>query len=457
MKFPQGPKAPGWSQKLQFMTNSLGYLETNAKLYGDIFTIELDSRPTVFVSNPLGIQQIFSNKKEIIASGEVHRIFAPLIGTSGLMNLDGSPHRKRRKLLMPPFHGERMRAYGKLICHLADKFIHQQVIHKPFSASEVMHNLSLEVLIEAVFGLHEGERAQKLREILAYLWKVKSLYNFCFFFPALQLDWGQRSPWGYFLHLVRQIDELLYAEINERRQQPNNSRVDILSLLISARDETGESMTNQELRDELLTLLVAGHETTGTTMTWLLYWTHRESDVRNRLLQELDSLGDSPDPMSIFQLPYLTAVCNESQRITPAGLAAAPRIVQAPVQVMNYELIPGTMLLACIYLTHQREDIYPEPGKFKPERFFEQQFSSYEFLPFGGGVRRCIAEALAQFEMKLVLATILSRYQLTLVDPKPEKLQCRGATITPSGGAKMMVIGRRERQGQLQQLFDGLV
>jgi len=243
----------------------------------------------------------------------------------------------------------------------------------------------------------------------------------------------------------QELDQLLYAEISERRDSVKGAnRVDILSLLMSATDAEGNSMTDKELRDELMTLLLAGYETTATAMAWGLYWIHYKPEVREKLLQELDTLGENPDPISIYKLPYLTAVCNETLRIYPVALATFVRKVEEPVDLLGYHIEPHSSIWGCIYLLHHREDLYPDSKQFKPERFLERQFSPYEFMPFGGGVRRCVGYALAQFEMKLVLATVVSRYQLALADNKPEKPQRRGVTLAPARGVQMKMEGRRK-------------
>lgn len=188
-------------------------------------------------------------------------------------------------------------------------------------------------------------------------------------------------------------------------------------------------------------------KTTASAMAWSLYWVHHQPEVKEKLLEELDSLGESPDPMSISQLPYLTAVCQETLRIYPVGMLTFPREVKEPAELMGYELEPGTVLVGCIYLIHHREDLYPDSKQFKPERFLEHQFSPYEFIPFGGGNRRCVGAALAMLEMKLVLATILSNNHLTLADSKPVKPQRRGVTLAP-GEVKMVKTGTRKPQEQ---------
>ncbi len=261
------------------------------------------------------------------------------------------------------------------------------------------------------------------------------------FFPWLQKDWGAWSPWGNFLRQQQGIDKEIDREINRRRSEPNVERQDILSLLMSARDETGQPMSDRELRDELMTLMFAGHETTATAMAWALYWIHRHPQIKARLLAEIAKLGTDPDPMEIAKLPYLNAVCQETLRIYPVGMLTFPRIVKEPMELLGYQLQTGQILTGCIYLTHHREDIYPEAKQFKPERFFKKQYSPSEFITFGGGARRCIGEALAQFELKLVLATILSGYDLSLASDRPEQPQRRGVTLAPANGVKMMFNG----------------
>jgi unspecific monooxygenase len=246
----------------------------------------------------------------------------------------------------------------------------------------------------------------------------------------------------------RQIDELLYAEISERRSSKQSEQgVDIFSLLMQARDENGDPMTDEELRDELLTLLFVGHETTATAMAWGLYWSHYLPEVQKKLLQEVDCLGNSPDPMDIFRLPYLGAFCNETLRIHPVAMLTFSRVVQEPVEILEQSLEPGTRVGGCIYLLHHREDLYPNSNQFRPERFLERQYSQYEFMPFGAGARRCIGDALAMFEMKLVMATILSRYEMKLPAAN-EKPQRRGITLAPANGVKMIITGQRVRQEQ---------
>jgi cytochrome P450 len=450
MNLPNPVKTPSFLQRIQWVTDPVGYMEKAAQQYPDIFTAKVVGfgDTLVFVQHPQAIQEILINdRKKFAALGGQNSILLPIVGNNSLLLLEGERHRRQRQLLMPPFHGERMRAYGELIRHLTEKVWSQLPQKQPFFARTVMQEISLQVMLQVVFGLYEGERYQQLKHLLGLFTGLfeSPLMSGFLFFPFLQKDLGAWSPWGRFLRQRQQIDEILYAEIAQRRAQTDLNRVDILSLLMAARDEEGQAMTDQELRDELITLLLAGNETTASAMAWGLYWIHRLPEVREKLLQELDSLGDSPDPMSVVRLPYLTAVCNETLRIRPVVMLTFPRVVQEPVELLGHQLEPDTIVLGCMYLTHQREDLYPQPKQFKPERFLERQFSPYEFMPFGGGVRRCIGEALAVFEMKLVLATILSRYQLALTSNQPEQPQRRGVTLAPSGKVKMIITGERER------------
>ncbi|MBE9216483.1 cytochrome P450 [Plectonema cf. radiosum LEGE 06105] len=449
MQLPNFLKTPMFQQRYEWITKPLDFMEKAVKQYPDLFTSQIlgANKPIIFANHPQAIQEILTNdRKKFTAPGEANKTLQPLVGDYSVMLLDGSRHKRDRKLLMPQFHGERMQTYGELICHLTEKIFSQLPQDRVFTARDVTSEISLGVMLQAVFGLHEGERYQQIKSLtIAMLDLFRSPLAFGFLlFPVLQKDLGKWSPWGNFLRQREQLDKLLYTEINERRSQlDNTTRVDILSLLMSATDDNGNSMTDQELRDELMTLLLAGYETTATAMAWGLYWIYQQPQVREKLLQELDSLGENPDPINISRLPYLTAVCNETLRIYPVALVTFVREVQEPVELLGYQIEPGNEIWGCIYLLHHREDLYPDSKQFKPERFIERQFSPYEFMPFGAGARRCIGYALAEFEMKLVLAKVVSGYNLALADNQPEKPQRRGVTLAPAKGVVMKMEGIR--------------
>jgi unspecific monooxygenase len=448
MKLPNELKTPTFMQRLQWVLNPLQLLETTASKYGGIFTLNIiKDYPMVILSDPQAIQEVFTASLEQIDSEGSRAVLRPLLGDNSVILLGGAPHQRQRKLLTPPLHGDRMKAYGQIIADTTKKTISNWQFGQPFSVRDSMQEISLRVILQAVFGLSEGERFTKLEKLLCSILDLSAspLRALALFFPALQINLGAWSPWGKFLRQREQIDQLLYTEIQERRDNFDPSRSYILSLMMAARDEEGQAMTDVELRDELMTLLVAGHETTASALAWALYWIHRLPNVRKKLLAELDSLGENADFNDVFRLPYLTAVCQETLRIYPIIPLTIPRFVKSPVEIMGYKLEPRTMLSASVYLTHHREDLYPQPKQFKPERFLERQYSAYEFLPFGGGNRRCIGLAFAMYEMKIVLATILANLDLALADQKEVKPIRRGITVAPSGGNWLVATGKREK------------
>ncbi|CDM97658.1 MAG: cytochrome P450 [Limnospira sp. PMC 1291.21] len=448
MKLIDGPQNHPTIQKIQWITNPLGYMENCHRKYGDVFAAKIGvaGRPVVFVSHPQAIQEILTrDTKEFTAPGSSNRILEPVVGDKSVILLDDKNHLRQRKLLMPPFHGERMFNYGKLICDLTTKIGDTLPIGKTFLARDYVQKISLAIILQAVFGVYEGPRYDRLKKLTTELVAVTDspIRASILFFPILQQDLGRWSPWGRFQGLRRDIDKLLLEEIEERRQNPDPNRTDILNLMMSARDENGEQMTYEELRDELLTLLFAGHETTATAMAWSLYWVHKLPTVRDRLLSELATLPPNPDPMTIYRLPYLTAICQETLRIYPVAMVTFPRVTTQAVELMGYHIEPNIEVIGAIYLTHNDPTIYPDPKQFKPERFLDKKYSPYQYLPFGGGARQCIGMALAQYELKLVLATVMLNYQLTLANSQPAKAARRGVTLSATGGIPMVLTGRR--------------
>lgn len=449
MKLPEGPETPSILQMMHWVADPVGYMETNARRYGDVFTARFHSLGAmVFVSHPQAVQEILTADARLFDAGGANGILLPLVGENSILLLDGDRHKQERKLLMPPFHGDRMQSYGKLIVEITRQVMSGWRVGEPFRVRSATQEMTMGVILNAVFGLSDGERYQQVRQVMGNVLDATGspLTSSLLFFKILQQDWGSWSPWGRFLRQRAKLDELLYAEIRERRENLDSSRTDILTLLLLARDENGEPMTDEQLRDELMTLLLAGHETTATALAWALYWIHKLPKVRQRLRQELDELGENPDAMAIVKLPYLNAVCQETLRIYPVALITFPRIVKSSLEVMGQTFGEKTWLAPCIYLTHHREDLYPEPNQFKPERFIERQYSPYEFYPFGGGNRRCLGLALAMYELKLAIATIVSEIDLELPDERPVKPIRRGVTLAPSNNLQLSVVGERDSQ-----------
>ena len=443
------PKEISIIQVLNWIFRPMPYMMECAKNYGDVFALKLQGNlpPMLFVHSPEAMQKVLSNdQKELEAPGDINSIFQYLLGKNSVISLSGKEHQRQRQLIMPPFHGERMRTYAELIENITIKVFNQQPKNQSFNIRDITQDITLQVMMEAVFGIYEGERAEKLKHFLCEIleqgstpWRVIFLY-----FPKLKETFGISEIWKRQMKKQEQADQLIYQEIRERRENFDPDRTDILNLLMSAQDENGQVMTDVELRDELMTLLVAGHETTATAISWAFYWIHKLPEVREKLLAELDSLGENYDSNTVFKLPYLTAVCNETLRIYPVGMLTFPRMVKTPISLCGYQLEPGTVVIGSIYLTHHREDIYPEHEKFHPERFLEKQFSPYEFLPFGGGARRCIGLAFAQMEMKLILAKVLKTWSMKLVNTDEIKPQRRGLVTGPNGPINLVIENIRQ-------------
>ena len=445
MKLPYTVPMSPLRQLINWIARPYDFLDDCARSYGDTFTMKLMGFPhCVMLSDPQAISEIFAIDAKQFDAGKDNKILKPLLGNNSLVLLDGDRHKRERKMLMPPFHGEKVKSYGKIIAQVTEQIASTWQPQQPFLASKAMQEITLEVILHAVFGLSDGERYQEIKSLLPNLLDMTGspLGASLLFFPVLQQDWGNWSPWGQLVRRRQQIYDLFQAEIDQRRSQPEIKGNDVLSLMLLARDEDGQPMTDLELQDELMTMLFAGHETTATALTWALYWIHKLPVVKDKLLQELDSQRNDTEPLAIASFPYLTAVCNETLRIYPVAPITFIRNSKISVEIAEQQFPPETCLVPCIYLVHRREDLYPEAEKFQPERFLERQFSPAEFIPFGGGNRRCLGYALAMLEMKLVLATILSQYELTLANKKPEKPSRRGVTIAPANGVKMIVTGK---------------
>ncbi len=443
---PDGPKAPAFLQLINWIARPFEYLEECVEQYGDIFTLRLVGfPPLVFIANPEGIQQIFSNDAKCFDVGKTNDLARPILGNNSIVLMDGYQHKRERKLLMPPFHGEKVKSYAESICKITENTASNWEINQRLIARQVTQEITLKVIMETVFGFSDGEKCEQLRSLLADWLEITAspLRSSFVFLKFLQVDLGSWSPWGYFIRSQQKIYDLLQAEIEERRTHSEKQGNDILSLMLGVTDEAGEPMSDEELKDELITLLVAGHETTATSLAWAFYWLEKYPEVKAKLLQELDSLGENPDPIEISRLPYLTAVCQETLRLYPIVPIAFARIANQDIEIMGRSFQAGTTVVPCIYSTHHREDLYPDSKQFKPERFLERQYTPYEFLPFGGGVRLCLGYALAMLEMKLVLALILSKYTLALAENKPIPPMRRGGTMAPGNGVPLVLTGLR--------------
>ncbi|AMA08013.1 cytochrome P450 [Picosynechococcus sp. PCC 73109] len=437
-----------FQQKLQSLLNPVGYLTRLASLAPDLAYMPAAGydQPLILAYHPEAIRQLLSNSNQAFAApGELNGIIEPLVGQQSLVSLSGDRHRQERKLIMPAFHGARMHNYGALITQIIEEELSQLKPGQAFQMQDITQKITLRTIIEVVFGVQGGDR---YAPIMAMTRKILNRFtspiaNSFLFFTSLQKDLGAWSPWGSFIRDRQALDELIYAELQERRAHPDPERTDILSLLMAATDEAGNTMDDQQLRDELMLLLFAGHETTAIAMAWGTYWLHTHPEVMAKVRAEITALGENPDPMDIYRLPYLAAVCNETLRINPVAMFTFARQAVTITQLLDYSIEGGTVLMGSIYLLHQRPDLYPNPREFRPERFLERQFTPYEFMPFGGGVRRCAGEALAMVELRLGLAAIATQADLTLLDQVPVAAKRKGLVLSPATGVKMRFNGSK--------------
>jgi cytochrome P450 len=417
-------------QTARFMVRPVPFFEHWRRELGETFAARLiGPGDVVFVSDPESLKRLFSaDRVNTIAPGR-NIVLRPLFGSRSLLLQEGEEHLRRRKLMLPPFHGERMRAYESMIAEVTEAAIDGWPAGRPFPLHPTMQAITLEVIMRAVFGVTDAARRDELREgLVATLSESASPGAIGLVMPGVR-----RLPhYREFARRVARTDELLATEIAERRSDPElERREDILSLLIAARFEDGSRMDDGELRDQLMTLLLAGHETTATGLAWTFDLLLHAPEALARLLAELRSGGDA----------YLDAVITESLRLRPV-VPMTGRLLREPASLGGYELDAGQVVLAAIYMAHTNPDSYPEPFQFRPERFLSEGPDTYSWVPFGGGTRRCIGAAFAQMEMRVVLRTILGSVRVEAADPRPEGMTRRNVTLSPCNGTRVVAERR---------------
>ncbi len=428
---PPGPRYPRALQTFGWGVRPMPFMERCHERYGDIFTMKIAHEGTwVMLAHPDMVKQVFTGDPAVFHAGEGNVILRPLVGSNSVLQLDDAPHMVQRKLLLPPFHGERMQRYGDLLTEIADGEIDGWPTDAPFSLWPRMQAITLEVILRAVFGLEQGERLEALRTRLRGLLEASTSTATMALLAFLGPERVTRLP--MFRRELDPVDELIYAEIRERREDPDVAdREDILSLLVQARHENGEPMSDEELRDELVTLLVAGHETTATSLAWSIERLVRHPDKLERLREEVFAEQDE----------YLDAVCKETLRLRPV-LPVVARVLKEEAEIGGYRLPAGVTVTPCIHLIHRRPDIYPEPRRFRPERFLERPAGTYTWIPFGGGVRRCLGATFALFEMKQVLSRIVSQVELRPGTADGERVKRRAITLSPARGTEVVAAKR---------------
>jgi len=406
-----------------------------AQRYGDPYTLPHVFGQMVMTGHPDGVRAVFSADPDIYDVPGVE-LSIPLLGESSLILVQGATHREARKLLTPPLHGERMEAYGELMRDTTVRHGERWQRDVPFTMQETAEAISLEVIVRAVFGANESEHVRRYGQALIASMRTRSI---AIYFKPLRRELFGLTKWAKFQRALKEADDLIYAEIAAARRAPSGSREDILSLLLSARHENGEPMSEREIRDQLMTLVLAGYDATATLVTFACYLLHEHPGALERLRVELEGAGANPAPKAIVRLPYLEAVCQEALRMYPI-LGSVIRLLKRPMTLMGYEIPAGKIVAASAAIAHRREETFPDAQSFKPERFLDQPpLSPFEYFPFGGGARRCIGAAFALYEMKIVLATLIRNFRLRLLPGQRVRPIVRGVTVLPEGGVKMML------------------
>jgi cytochrome P450 family 135 len=423
---PPGSRLPRFVQTAWWAARPVSFMRHCGRRFGDLFTIRIHGfGDVVVVSDPKRIKEVFAADREVFAAGEANAAMSPVLGRHSLLVLDGERHLRQRKLMLPPFHGEAIGAYRRRVEQITAEEVATWPIGKPFAIRPRMQGITFEVILRAVIGVKDSQRLERLRDLLPQLLDF-SLFDmwFAWLFPKV-LD--TRMGRGHKSMRVRpEVDRLLYEEIAAHRADPEG-RDDILALLIAARGEDGEPLSDEELLDQIITLLLAGHETTTTGLAWAFERLVRHPAVLERLRRDL-ARGEED---------YLDAVVNETLRVRPV-IDGVWRKLTAPAALAGHRLPAGTLVFPAIVLV-QTSAAFPDADEFRPERFLEGSPAPYTFIPFGGGTRRCIGASFAIMEMKTVLRTVLEAVELGPAGRRSEKPRVHHVTQIPSRGARVIV------------------
>lgn len=442
---PPGPRVPAVVQSARWLLGSAAFMDQCRARYGDMFTLRLlpkaaagpgagrHPRPWVFLGDPEHIRQVFTADPDIVRTGETNRFLEPLVGPRSILVSDEPGHRRQRALLMPPLHGERLRAYAALMSDVAVAEVARWPAGEPFALWPRMQAITLEVIVRAVFGLSDQRAVASATAALGGMLNRMTDPRWLLSRSLLAAAAPAARKAAAARRLAEPVEAAIRDEIADRRAADNlNRRDDILSLLMRAESDDGSPMTDQELRDELMTLLIAGHESTATALAWTFELLLRHPDKVARLRDEAAAGHDD----------YAIAVAQETLRLRPV-VPFVLRNLAEPLELGGHLLPAGTWLAPCGYLVNRRADIYPQPLSFRPERFLQRPPGAFTWLPFGGGVRRCLGASFAQLEMRCVLQAVLARADLTPANPEPEPIRARFITLAPRHGTRVILAGRR--------------
>lgn len=409
---------------VRFTLDPDGFFASVHRRHGDVFKLRLLREEWVAIAHPDAVREVFSYGPEQLDSGAANQALSPALGTRNLLLLDGEEHLHRRRIVLPPFHGERMRAYERTIRTAASDQIAKWPLHEPVAALPRMQELTFAVIMRCVFGVqdeHVGALGDALRDMLAWLTDMRRVLFFFVVGPE------RLNSVPAFRRQLARVDSEILAEVARRRSLGDLAeRDDILSMLVQAVDEQGEGLSDLELRDELMTLLTAGHETTATLLSWAIHDLARDAASQERLVAEGGEFAD--------------AVITETLRLHPPTGGVVRRL-REPLTIAGYELPAGTDVLPITLLAQRRPDQYPRPWRFDPTRFVGAKPPPGAWFPFGGSVRRCIGAAFAQFEAKIVLEELFGALSFQPVGQRAERTSRRAIVLVPAKGAR--VVARR--------------
>lgn len=427
---PGLPPGPSWSPAgatLRWLLRPIALMEGSRDRYGDAFTIRFQHEgTTVLISHPQDVQLLFTAAASVAHAGEGRRLMQPIFGDNSLLCLDEEIHAQQRRLLLPPFHGDRLSAYGELIADITRAELAKCQLGTPVRFAPRLRAIALEIILRAVFGVRDAVRAAALRDAMSQLLDLTS--SLLRMAPLMLLGPARAPRIPTVRRLLERVDRLVFGEISARQGEPGlHERPDVLSMLLTSEHSDGTRMSPVEVRDQLVTLLIGGHETTATGLSWAIERLARSPTVMQRLRSEAIAGEDR----------YLDAVVKETLRARSV-LPVVSRLVKAPLQLREHRIPAGTIVSACTYLVHHRADVYPEPYLFRPERFLDSAPGTYTWIPFGGGVRRCLGASFAMLEMKTVLKVLSEELRIAPVDTAPEAVGRRAITLVPKDGCEIV-------------------
>ncbi len=443
---PPGPKSPAAWQLLHYSHSPLPFLEACARRYGDPFTVRWAGYGRfVMLASPDAVRDVFRGDPHVLHSGEGNEFLNSTVGENSVLVLDDEPHARQRRVLLPPLKGERMRAFFDAMQSATREAVQSWSVGRTLPMIEPMQQITLQVMLQVVLGLKTGAElddfAGKVRRVLEL---GRGRYGLILV-KVLPVELLQRTRCLPFYRRQHELDRALFACIGKCRRLPVAERGEsILADLLAATHEDGRPLSDQEIRDALLTLIFAGHDTTSVALAWALEQIVPRADVTEMITDELQQTtgGEPPRADQLNQLEYLDAAIRESLRVRTI-MPFVVRLTKDVFTAGGREYPPGIMLCPCNHLVHRREDLYPEPETFRPERFLERHFAAHEWFPFGGGNRMCLGMAFALYEMKVVLSSLLATVRLARPPGSRSLPVRRGLALAPDDGAQMTVVERR--------------